>query len=530
MSNDRSFEACLCPSGQGVVEFACNCEGTPVFLCRSCIITHLTDPRSHTLIPLEQARALNEQSQVDNTQHIDKLNCLKSKLEGYHSTLAEFTCRIRAAKSDIISRIDRVFDSRISQLEDISDEVMNKIEEISRQKVTFDQVGCLMLEKFDVRGIEGVITRYYDSLNFYEDDIQHAIDNSLFIGRSSEIIMRFPYRDLAKYNEVYEENNKLKGELDKYVRYYEDLRKTYAENALGTKYFSSLNYEECAERYKIYIKDTKLVCLDKIKNQRMEYKIKLSEDMTERIKCCLSPDGYLFLVGNSDRGKTVVEKFFSRTIPPSSEYCDTFKIDLDQFKTFKLSNMNVRRDCVALICKGEYLYAFGGQNITGSNSKVIERFSLKSQTWHKISEMIRPVINGTCYSYKNFIIIRDTCMDLQYFDENNLQFYEIQNLDIRGDYGPGMIKSIDDRIFILYSKKVDQNKLLAVLSDEMQVMYVNKALEPNTYFYFPHYKEENIETVCIKVNDTSITFHDVFKPNYDMIKEVRLIIPTSEEP
>lgn len=75
MSNDRDFEAYVCPS-RDVIEYACNCSAKPVFLCRSCLVTHFAEPNPHTLISLEQARALIKQSVATNPQHITKLNSL----------------------------------------------------------------------------------------------------------------------------------------------------------------------------------------------------------------------------------------------------------------------------------------------------------------------------------------------------------------------------------------------------------------------------------------------------------------------
>lgn len=520
MSSHRSnYEVCECPNSSGQIQYACNCGSPAVFLCSACVISHLSLPRSHLFISIEQARALrNANFNQQFTDSFSRFMNLKTALQNYQEMIANFTTYVRSSKPALKSLIDQVFDSKISELEGINSYVSKKIDEISRMMLSSSQTGLEYLEKYAASGLSGVLPDYCDNLELREQDIKYEILNSIIISKSTETSKYLSYSDLVtKYNKLSEQNSELQAILQSFSYYFDQIQIDADRNPHPNRISHDVSYEESLEKYRITIENNKILYQDRLINQTIEYPIRLEDNsQISQGTCCLSPGGDIFIVSYSSQPQ------YNYGQQVNQAYCDTFRFNKNSFTCTKLSNLNVRRGPVGLCFNGEYLYAFGGYTNQISPSGIAERMKWASQGWVKLPDMLIPRYNCSCYSVKNFIIIHDrqNRNRLEYFDVNTLKYTLIKEF---GFYTPDAIKRIDDLIYIL-NVSVQNNIKIAVLTDEMKLIQSNNTLRPSTLCCFGRSNSGEVETICISYSDMKLKLHDIYDSNYKVIKEVKIAL------
>ena len=306
------MEKCLCIDTPAGLEFACNCGDVAVFLCKKCVISHLSEASCHTFISLDEAQALDQSEfRKKYIKSFSKLTKLKANLQDYRHSIRDFILHIENFKQTLLKLIEDVCQDRVANLSAMENEVSTKISEVSHQLYKIDDRGNEMVSAYSKHGIKGILSNYSEFLLINCKDAVRSIESMIYIG-----------------DEEQEFDNQEEG-------------KRLAEKI------------EESERYRYSIAGPNLERLDRKSGVKTGYSV-FDLDITQiGAKACLLPDGDVMIVGNVDTPQN------SRG--SNGEVCDTIRFNTKTLTCTKVGNLNHRRGFVGLCCHDNILYAFGGK-------------------------------------------------------------------------------------------------------------------------------------------------------------------------
>jgi hypothetical protein len=171
-----------CGVGRGCwheVKYACTCGDPVVFICGDCIRNHLSEPSTHLIISLEQARELvrNKIGSMDFANGFTRYNKLKIQAEEYIRRLISFKQEVENFKQHAITLIEQKLDSIKEYLELLRENSEAKLKNIKIRMKSFTDENDELLLKFEARGLGGLIEEYQGDLRLDKDLFQQAIQS-----------------------------------------------------------------------------------------------------------------------------------------------------------------------------------------------------------------------------------------------------------------------------------------------------------------------------------------------------------------
>jgi hypothetical protein len=224
------MEKCLCTDNPGELEFACNCSDVTVFLCKKCVISHLSEAACHTFISLDEARALNQSEfRKKYTKSFSKLTKLKGNLQDYSHSIRVFIPHIENLKQTLIKLIEDVCQDRVATLFAIENEVTTNITEVSHQLYKIDARGNEMVSLYSKYGLKGILSNYSEFLLINSKDAVRSIENMIYIGEEEQ--------DFNNQEELKREAEKIEeSERYKYSKVGSKLQRLDKESKVNTEY------------------------------------------------------------------------------------------------------------------------------------------------------------------------------------------------------------------------------------------------------------------------------------------------------
>ncbi len=109
--------------------------------------------------------------------YIDYLR-IKSDILAYIQNLKDFKTKVATFKLEIIDSIEKTFDSKLEQIDSILDRTYIQIHELNQE--SDNQV----IQRFQERGLEGVLSNYIYNMNLNVDDIKQYLNDIIVIETS----------------------------------------------------------------------------------------------------------------------------------------------------------------------------------------------------------------------------------------------------------------------------------------------------------------------------------------------------------
>lgn len=370
---------------------ACKCVKPVVFLCRKCIGVHISEPRSHIIISIDQGLELLNDSthSTPEDESFDKLSEIKAELHTYISKIRTFKAEIEKLQIEVLSLVEEKCRICMKYLDMLEDDATSIFLDIRNRISNIPSIDDNILTDFDSKGLAGIIQDYRNIFEINTAQVKKAVQEMITIS------------------------------------YIEEVPEIAPQSFLFT----------CKSDSNVLIK------YDLESNQTSEY------DLASTLPGCLTstcmlPDGNVILVGFG-KGK-------SETI-----YGDTYKFITESATCLKLNDLHFPRVFSRLICHGKYLYAFGGGITANHSLIPVnkaERIDWSSNEWEILNDMkIERICPGSYYiDYKLWIIGGNPIEyppSMEYYDLRNGKFSIVDKLIIsRGSCVAGVI---DDRVYII---------------------------------------------------------------------------------
>jgi uncharacterized protein YukE len=159
------------------VVIACNCGIPVVHLCEGCISSHVLKPGNHRLLHLNQAKLLISTSSFSG--HIEESYIsylrIKSDILAYIQNLKDFKTKVSTFKFEIIDQIEKTFDSKLEKIDSILDRTYVQLHELNQESDN------QALQRFEEKGLEGVLSDYIYNMNLNIDDIKEALNDIIVL-------------------------------------------------------------------------------------------------------------------------------------------------------------------------------------------------------------------------------------------------------------------------------------------------------------------------------------------------------------
>jgi hypothetical protein len=196
----------VCGGHQGCISkvaFACTCGEPVVFLCKSCVIDHLSYPVAHVFISLEQARGLMNDFSLNDKFHenLAKFTVLKASIQEYINKLKRWKDDLIEAKNKIIKILFEVFEQRLDALHQNHLKAVSYLFKLKRnvQKSAIHEDEIFRI--YDSDGLNGVVEDYIRSFDIKTDEIMKTIMNSFAVSSDDSIFATIHKRkELLKYD------------------------------------------------------------------------------------------------------------------------------------------------------------------------------------------------------------------------------------------------------------------------------------------------------------------------------------------
>jgi hypothetical protein len=182
----------VCGGRQGCtseVTHACNCGNPVVFLCTSCIVTHLSEQVIHTFISIEQAKELVKDTQINESFHTNlaKYTVLKASISNYIGCLETYKENLIKTRHEIMSLIEQEFQAKLEYLTAKKTNAVYQLENIMRKMKGLTSGYDEILSIYDDKGIQGLLDDYIPSFEIKTDPIEDAI-RKMFRESDTELI------------------------------------------------------------------------------------------------------------------------------------------------------------------------------------------------------------------------------------------------------------------------------------------------------------------------------------------------------
>jgi DNA repair exonuclease SbcCD ATPase subunit len=93
----------------------------------------------------------------------------------YIDSLKEFKAKVTAFKLEIMDQIEKTFDTKVDQIDSMLDHTYIQLYELNQE--SDNQI----LQNFEERGLEGVISDYIYNMNLNVDDVKHSLNNLIIL-------------------------------------------------------------------------------------------------------------------------------------------------------------------------------------------------------------------------------------------------------------------------------------------------------------------------------------------------------------
>lgn len=127
---------------------------------------HLSEPSTHTLISLDQARELisNRISLKEFNQNVSKYTDIKAEIQSYLRRIKQFKQEIETFKHQAILKIEQKSQAAIDFLTLNQEKAEAQLSTFKNRMKNFTTTNDDLLAKFDARGISGIIQDYQEKL------------------------------------------------------------------------------------------------------------------------------------------------------------------------------------------------------------------------------------------------------------------------------------------------------------------------------------------------------------------------------
>jgi hypothetical protein len=387
---------------------ACLCGDPVTFLCKGCVISHLSELSAHTFISLDQAQdlLLNRITSSDHAKVYNKYNDVKIDLESYLRNIKSLRVEILTFKQEIINLIDQKCSQALENLQTLQESTEFQLSLIKQRLLNFKDGQDELLSIFESKGLSGIIQDYLKFLSLEKDQVISAVENMIIISNN-------PSQSYLLQQE--------KARLQK-----EKVNTDIYHAKPGTKsiiHFNSIDYQV----------------------QEIDLSNTVSNNFRDTSTRIL-PDGTVIIVAG---GYPV--------------HGDTYKLHEPTKKCIKLKGLNTPRCGVHLYCHGDYLYALGGYN--GGYCANVERIKWEKNGWEILPDMKqgRAWFGSYYYDSKLYCIGGWGSDSIEYYDFRNNSSQIVPNIKVPG--GPNIVEAIEDRIYILSRDILVLDKSLQPIKD-----------------------------------------------------------------
>lgn len=393
---------------------ACLCGDPITLLCKSCVISHLSELSAHTFISLDQAQYLieNRITSNDYAKVFNKYNNVKLDLESYLRNIKFLRAEILTFKEEIIRLIDQKCSQALENLQTLQESTESQLSLVKKKMFSFKDNQDELLSVFESKGLSGIIPDYSKFLSLEKSQVISAVENMI-------VISNYPSQSyLLKQERARIQKEKVNTDI-------------YHAKP-GTK---------------------SIIHFNSINNQVQE--IDLSNTVSHSFRDTsvrILPDGTVIIVA----GGYLV-------------HGNTYRLHTPSQKCIKLKELNAPRCGVHLYCHGDYLYAFGGYN--RGYCATVERMKWEKNGWEVMPDMKqgRAWFGSYYYDSKLYFIGGLGSDSIEYYDFRNNSFQILPNIKVSP--GSNIVESIEDRVYILSRDTLVLNKSLQVIKDSIFANY-----------------------------------------------------------
>lgn len=152
---NRCNEICsVCNSCTSSIQYACTCGDPVVFICKDCLVLHLSEQSTHTFISLLQARELvrNRISPEVLNKNLSKYNSIKLQIQKYITKLRTSKQDISEFKHQVITQIEHKCRSSVEILSSLEEKAQTQLQALKSRMKTFADAEDEFLSEFNSRG------------------------------------------------------------------------------------------------------------------------------------------------------------------------------------------------------------------------------------------------------------------------------------------------------------------------------------------------------------------------------------------
>jgi hypothetical protein len=188
MSN--SIEVCNGREGcTSEVFHACNCSDHIVFLCKECVLDHLSEEGCHLFISLEAARELDRDTAFNERFHtkLARYDFLHASIQKYIRRLDNYKEDLVKFRDEIMVMIEKKFKDKFDLLGDCKRNAVAQLDIIKKRMKTSITDRYEELISYEEKGLKWWLSDYIHSFDINGQEFKDNIDNMIKVSHNDII-------------------------------------------------------------------------------------------------------------------------------------------------------------------------------------------------------------------------------------------------------------------------------------------------------------------------------------------------------